>query len=112
MRTMEIIKYLLPDIKQTRWHNRSDYYSLFVAISHHADEYVFSDNKMNQLSKKLISFGKKVDDAVKKEGSSRDRNISLYAKAVMAGATDRDRRLDRDKILSKIIESCIPKKRV
>ncbi len=111
IRTMEIIKYLFPEIKETRWHNRSDYYSLFVAICHHSNDYVFSDNNMKILSKHLMSFGQKVDEAVKKEGKSREKIVTSYAKAVIAGAADRDRRLIRHDILSNIIKKYIHKKR-
>lgn len=111
IRTMEIIKYLLPDIRQTRWSNRSDYYSLFVAISRYADDHVFSDSNIEKLFKELVSFGKKVDAAVVKEGKSRHENVTSYAKAVIAAATDRDRRLIRHEVLSEIIKKCIPKKK-
>jgi hypothetical protein len=111
IRTMEIIKYLFPEIKETRWHNRSDYYSLFVAISQHTNDYVFSDNNMGALSRRLTSFGKEVDEAVKKEGRSKDKIVTSYAKAVIAAAADRDRRLIRHEVLSKIIEKYIPRKR-
>jgi CRISPR/Cas system CSM-associated protein Csm2 small subunit len=111
IRAMEIIRYLFPEIKETRWHNRSDYYSLFVATSHRINDYVFSDNNMKVLSRHLRSFGEKVDEAVKKEGKSKDKIVTSYAKAVIAGASDRDRRLIRHEILSRIIEKHIPKKR-
>jgi hypothetical protein len=111
IRTMEVIKCLFPEIKETRWHNRSDYYSLFVAISSHSNDYVFSDNNMNTLSRHLISFGENVDEAVRKEGRSKDRVVTSYAKAVIAAAADRDRRLIRHEVLSRIIEKYIPRKK-
>jgi hypothetical protein len=111
IRTMEVIKCLFPDIKERRWHNRSDYYSLFVAISHYLNVCTFSENNMKVLSKHLISFGEKVDGAIKKEGKSKDKTVSSYTKAVIAGATDRDRRLIRHEVLSKFIEKYILKKR-
>ncbi len=112
IRTMEIIRRVLPDIRQTRWRNKSDYYSLFVAVSEYVDKYVFSDNNISVMSKELISLGRKIDEAVRKEGGSKLKNIALYAKAVMAGATDKDRRLIRHKILDNIIQEVIYKKKI
>lgn len=111
IRTMELIKRMLQDIKQARWRNKSDYYSLFVVFSGYVGNYVFSDTKIDLLSKKLISFGQKVDDAVKKDGSSKVKDVASYAKAVMGGATDKERRLIRHEIIDNIIQEVISKKK-
>jgi hypothetical protein len=103
---LEVIEELLLDIRHTRWKNKSDFYTLFIALSQITCEnrYIPKTSYV-KLRNELTKFGVKVGEATKKDhipkGLSRD--IRTYANAVTKSTTDRDRRTDRHKIIYRLV---------
>ncbi len=60
----EIIK-VLPDIGDTRWSKKTDFYTLFVLLGKYTELYPLSDKRRLELADKLKSFGKEIDKFVR-----------------------------------------------
>jgi len=100
-----IINEILPDIRNTRFRNKSDFYTSFVALSELTETNYIPKEKYNHLRNALLSFGEKINRFTKKEnkGKKLPKEISQYVNAVTKSTTDRDRRIIRHKIISKIL---------
>lgn len=101
-----IIEELLPDLKHTRWKNKSDFYTLFIALHEitSANRYVPKPAYV-KLRRELTAFAEKVSEATKKDHIPKEfsKDIATYANAVTKSTTDRDRRSDRHKIIYSLV---------
>jgi hypothetical protein len=101
-----IIEEILPDLKHTRWKNKSDYYTLFLVIYEiNKDNRYIPKPAYSKLRNELTSFAKKVSEATKKDRTPKKLSIEIskYVNAVTKSTTDRDRRNDRHKIIYDIV---------
>ena len=108
--TLEFVDRLIPDIKDSRWGNKTDFYSLFIALAHLLKTHKIAKSKEGALSRKLESFADDVDRAI---GSPRARvssEVASYARAVERGANDKARRADRHLALTDEIEPLFTEK--
>jgi len=60
----EILK-ILPEIADTRWKKKSDFYSLFGIFSKNKEQLPLSKDKREVTRKRLLEFAKEIDNAVK-----------------------------------------------
>ena len=107
-RALGTIKQLFPKITDApRWGNRADFYSLFVALG--ASLKTPAQVKSG-LAAKLVSFATMVDRSL--EGSITKTSLPArkYARAIEKGSNDRARRLDRHRIMLKLIAPFISPK--
>lgn len=104
-KTVDMIFLLFPDIKEYRWRNKSDFYTLFVCIRNIVEKSYIPTEKIKKLRTALVKFSTKIDNATKKENKNKrfPKEISDYANSVTKSTTDKDRRIIRNKILMKII---------
>ena len=105
-KTQNIIEEILPDLKHTRWKNKSDYYTLFIAINDiYKNNRYISNSSYAKLRNELTSFSRKISDATKKGSSPKKLSsvIAKYVNAVTKSTTDRDRRNDRHKIIYDLV---------
>jgi hypothetical protein len=103
---LELIKKMLPDIKSSRWSNKTDFYSLFVALAS-AKDFAELAKKMPNIQKEIIDFGTAVDDA--QAGEAKPAYIENYNTAIEKGANDKARRATRHEILVKRFVGAAPK---
>jgi Protein of unknown function DUF262 len=104
-KTLELIDFLFPNIGETsRWGNRADFYSLFVALGTILQQEVISSKKYKKLAYELEEFGIAVDASLEKPGAAVRADAKTYARAIEKGSNDRARRLDRHEALMAIIE--------
>lgn len=102
-RTLTIIQSCLPDIRDTRWQNRTDFYTMFVCIASLLQESrELKDAK--QLGKAILSFGKDVDDLRAEKLKRPTKQLKTYLDAAEKGANDKKRRADRHLALLPIID--------
>jgi hypothetical protein len=96
---------ILPEIGQTRWRGKSDYYSLFLAVDALQQAGSLSAARRKLVRKALVEFGAQVSARLAKEGrrSGISRAVSRYATAVEKAASDKDRREARHRILLDLI---------
>jgi hypothetical protein len=99
-----IIK-IFPNLRDTRWRNKSDFYTLFMVLREvMLEKKYIPEEKYKQVQKDLLSFSDKVNEAVKREVKTRfSIDVKTYVDAVKKSTTDKDRRISRHKIIHKII---------
>jgi hypothetical protein len=103
---IEVIEELLPDLRHSRWKNKSDFYTLFMALCevNNNNRYIPKTSYV-KLRNDLSAFADKVSEATKKEHVPKvlSKNIKTYVNAVTKSTTDRDRRNDRHKIIYALV---------
>lgn len=103
-KTFGIIKILFPEISDTsRWGNRADYYSLFVALGSQFVESFLPKKNTKALSKKLLEFASEVDRRLERPNADTSEPSRKYARAIEKGSNDKARRVDRHEALIEII---------
>jgi hypothetical protein len=93
--TLTTIKRVLPDIKETRWSNKTDFYSLFVAVGTLLRTSELPVSAASNLKRTLLDFGEKVSKRLADENARVNKNVASYVRAVEKGANDKKRRADR-----------------
>lgn len=105
-RTLSLVQRLLPDIKDTRWKNRTDLYSLFVAIAHVLRTRAFSDaeDAIESMRGAICKFADQVDAAIGSSEKSVSSSVRQYADAHEKGSNDKSRRAARHEAILTVIE--------
>jgi hypothetical protein len=112
LRIRELIMAILPDLRNTRWHYKSDFYTLFIAINEALEAGDIPQRNYGRLGTALVSFANKITHAISKESS---RGVVLreylnYASAATKSTTDKNRRATRHKYVLAIISKYIKAK--
>jgi hypothetical protein len=111
-KTLYSIKRLFPEISDTsRWGNRADFYSLFVAMGNLLIDHRLPRSKEKTLSKKLVEFGGEVDQRLEHSDADTSEASQTYARAIEKGSNEKARRMDRHEALVEIIQPLLRKKK-
>lgn len=103
-KTLAIIQRVLPNIKETRWNNKTDFYSLFIAIaSLLTKKKVLPETKAGKLGKALTGFAEEIDTSFGDEKTKARKEVLEYISAVEKGANEKTRRAERHKVLLSVI---------
>ncbi len=102
--TLDLIRKVLPNIKATRWANKTDFYTLFVAFSSLAGTKALIAGKVPQLRVALENFASHVDTRLRDPSAKVSKEAISYARAHEKGANDKMRRANRHKALIDLIE--------
>jgi uncharacterized protein with ParB-like and HNH nuclease domain len=92
------ISRLIPKLRGTRWRKKSDFYTLFLALSRRIGQIPFDEDRLNSISEKLAEFGEAVDQIVgldEDQWADVDDRIKVYARNVARAASDRNNRIAR-----------------
>lgn len=104
--TLALTSAVLPVDEDSRFgNNRTDFYSLFVAISQVIRTHTLPKNRYGMLRKRLRSFEVSVDNRLANERVAADAVVIKYVRAVEKGANDKKRRADRHAALLEIISN-------
>ncbi|OHB14670.1 MAG: hypothetical protein A2431_00475 [Candidatus Zambryskibacteria bacterium RIFOXYC1_FULL_39_10] len=98
---------IVPDLKNTRWKNKSDFYTLFISLNSLINENKnIKKNKIPKLQIALKNFSNQISKAVQKtsKGKGLSKDIANYLNAVTKSTTDKDRRMTRHKIVLNILK--------
>lgn len=106
-RTLEIIRELLPDVRELRWSNKTDFYTLFVAFSHLLRKKRLKQKEKVTIKKVLVRFGSEVDTRAANENAVVSAEATSYVRAVRGGANEKTRRAARHEALNKVINEAI-----
>lgn len=106
-KTMDAIKKLFPEISKTRWGNRADYYTLFVALGNLLEKQNLRTKSLKPLREKLYEFAGEVDQRLEKPSAKTSGESRNYARAIEKGSNDKARRIDRHEALTEIIAPLI-----
>jgi hypothetical protein len=102
--TLELINGILPIEEDSRFaSNRTDFYSLFVAVSHLTRTRVLPKQRFPALRKRLRSFEIAVDERLADEHLDAKAVVIKYVRAVEKGANDKKRRADRHAAIVDVI---------
>ncbi|MDP9084568.1 MAG: DUF262 domain-containing protein [Pseudomonadota bacterium] len=99
--TAEISR-VLPNLVQTRWRKKSDFYSLFLALASKAADLPWPMDYRETVSQRILEFGARVDRLLRIEEESweeDDEQVKTYARSVARAASDRANRVARDEAL-------------
>jgi hypothetical protein len=106
------IQIILPEIKETRWGNKTDFYTLFVALASLLRTSELPQSKAREIRRALDRFAKEIDRRLADEEATVSRNAIDYVRAVEKGANDKKRRADRQAAMKAVIgEFFKPKQR-
>ena len=101
--TLELIREVLPDLPNTRWTNKTDFYSLFVAIAHLLKERTLQNSDFNSLRRDLDEFAKEISKYQQNERARVPEEVIRYVGAMRRGSSDRTRRGVRHQALLAVI---------
>jgi hypothetical protein len=110
-RTLETIQELFPDIKTTRWRNKTDFYTLFVALAHLMQEHRLGETRFRRLRKSLDEFAGAIGVRLADERATVSDAVVQYVRAVEKGVSDKARRANRHRALLEIISPHFTKRR-
>lgn len=84
--------HVLPEMRRTRWRNKSDSYTLFLVFARHHDDLPLNREAREQAHDKLLKFGEDVSAYLTQVRAGRSprvsKRIAEYSGAVRAAATD------------------------
>ena len=100
---LQIIQEVLPDIRSTRWSNKTDFYSLFVATAHLLSEYILPGDKFEGLRQALDDFEGEINRYQEDENAKVPSGVVAYVGAMRRGSSDRHRRGVRHQELLKVL---------
>jgi biopolymer transport protein ExbB/TolQ len=108
---LDTIVLLFPNIRDHRWRNKSDFYTLFMALRQTLESNYLPAESVDNLRSELIKFSNTINEATKKEnkGKKFPPEIRDYSNAVTKSTTDKDRRLTRHKITLAIVGKHVKK---
>lgn len=102
--TTKVIKELLATDEDSRFrHNRTDFYSLFVALGHVLRTGLLPKNQIAPLRKRLRTFEQNVDSSIADPSVASSEAVAEYARAVEKGANEKARRAERHRVLLSIL---------
>jgi hypothetical protein len=102
-KSLAIIQEIFPDLRNTnRWKNRTDFYSLFIAIADFLRAHVLPPVKYDGMKQSLMRFANEVDQRISSEETAVSEEAAEYAPAVQRGSPDRSRRAARHVALQKV----------
>ena len=100
---LELIQTILPDIRSTRWANRTDFYSLFVATAHLLRDYMLPGDGIEQIRGVFDDFAGGIVRYQADEDAVVPEAVSDYVEAMRRGSSDRHRRGVRHQALLKVM---------
>lgn len=108
--TLDDVKELLPDIKETRWSNKTDFYTLFTTIA----GFIRQGKELTDRVKTRRALDKFADEITTRLADERAKvsgHAIAYVRAVEKGANDKVRRANRQTALENVIATFFkPKK--
>jgi hypothetical protein len=102
-KTLEALTGLFPSIKDSRWSNRTDFYSLFIAVAWLLRSRTLQRRQVTRLRRALNDFEEEIYLRLGNERARVSRNAIDYVRAVQRGANVKGRRADRHNAILQVI---------
>jgi hypothetical protein len=109
--TLKLVQQVLPDIKETRWSNKTDFYSLFVAIGQLLRNKKIQLTKAKRMRKALMDFADEVNLRLGDENAKVGQDAVKYVRAVEKGANDKSRRAERNEAVTRLLQEFLTSRR-
>lgn len=97
--SLKLVQALLPDIKETRWSNKTDFYSLFVATGAILRSCDYDSEKSTEIRAALDRFEEAIDECFNNGEKHKSAEVVSYVRAVQRGANEKSRRANRHNAL-------------
>ncbi len=97
---------ILGDLRPVRWHNKPEFYSLFLAFHELMKEYTIPSTRYDNIAKSLCTFSSDIDNAYHSDDSGRSNpnsQIPDFVESVAYHTTDKEARMKRTKIIREIV---------
>ena len=104
-RTLALVQDLLPEIKGTRWKNKTDFYSLFVVMSWLIRQGHLKDPSFKALRSEMTKFANDIALFQKDEQAEVPADVRDYVEAMRRASSDAHRRGTRHKALVAVLSS-------
>jgi hypothetical protein len=110
-RTLDTIQEVLPDIKVIRWHNKTDFYTLFVAVAHMLRDHTLPERQQRPLATSLAAFAHNISMRLSDEAADVPDTAVRYVRAVEKGSSDKSRRAARHQAMLEVISQHFRRRR-
>lgn len=97
--TLATVQQLFPSLVDTRWQNRTDFYTLFVAVAALQLETDLPPKSVPTVRNALQKLAAAVDHRLADESFEATADVITYVRAVEKGANDKKRRADRHAVV-------------
>lgn len=101
--TLDMLRRVLPDLRDIRWGNKTDFYSLFVALAALLSGQKLATSKERSLRAALQSFAEEIDLRLSDDDAKVSKMAALYVRNVQRGANDKGRRAERHAALLEVM---------
>lgn len=101
--TLHIIQRILPDLKNHRWKNKADFYTLFVTLAALLRSQKLPEESVPDVRTTLLKFGAQVNAELAEEGTT-NKIVADYVDAVQRGVNDKGRRARRQAALRQALQ--------
>jgi hypothetical protein len=101
--TLGEIARILPDLNDTRWRKKSDFYSLFLVVASHVDSVPLTREGRGKARRRLLKLGEEADRFLRDPDAEVGRRARRYAAAVERAASDIAQRRARDEVLEQLL---------
>lgn len=102
-RALGAIERLFPKIAETRWGNRADFYTLFIAMGTLLEKNELTKSKEKDLREGLMNFADEINKRLASPTAKTGTEAKVYARAIEKGSNDKARRTDRQESLISIV---------
>jgi hypothetical protein len=98
---------ILPDLRETRWRKKSDFYTLFLVLATRSAEFPLTREGRERLRASLRAFAHEVDDFLRIDDEAKQEgapvHVARYGKAVSRAASDLQSRKARHEVLAELV---------
>ncbi len=101
--SLQLIQEIVPDIRSTRWSNKTDFYSLFVAVAHLLQGNILPGDRYQAIGDAIDEFVDDIDLHQKDERRPMRQEVVDYVEATRRGTSDRHRRGIRHQVLISVL---------
>jgi hypothetical protein len=105
--TLASVQRIFADLRSVRWGNKSDFYSLFVAVAHTLPLGPISDHRAAILRGALSEFALEVDERLADDAVPASRDVSTYVRNVQRAPNEKSRRAARHAALLSLIQATL-----
>ena len=110
-RSLDTIQEVLPEIKDARWHNKTDFYTMFVAMGHLLRDHVLPERRINACRRALVNFSEEIGARLADEHAPARDVVIRYVRAVEKGSSERARRASRHEAMLEVISEFFRRRR-
>jgi len=100
--SLDAVRRVLPNIKETRWSNKTDFYTLFVAMAAMLTTGGLTDAR--GVRKELEKFGRDVETRLADEHAKVSKEVIRYVHSVEKGANEKARRGERHLVMTALLK--------